>query len=48
MLCILQCDPLAAAAGAPCMEGSGATGVERRGKQESMGSGASRPHLCVQ
>jgi hypothetical protein len=34
---MLQCEPLAAAAGAPCIEGSDATGVEGCAKQGSVG-----------
>ena len=35
-----------AVAGAPCMEGSGSAVMKGHG--EAWGSGASRPHLCVQ
>ena len=40
---MLQCESFAAAAGAPCMEGRGTTGMKGRGKREGVARG--EPHL---
>ena len=45
---MLQYKPPVVAGGAPCMERSGAVGVERRGKQGSVGEWHERASpLCV-